>query len=709
MSDLNAIENQREANPSASDVLRAAAHQLIDDLLQNPAGRQRNFNEGGCTVEQFNRMHPPLFDGRGDPTLAEDWIQGIEEILRVLTCTEEQKVAYATFKLTGEAKRWWISQRTIREAEGTEIISWLHFKQIFLERFFPNSFCEDKAMEFATLVQGTMTVHQYAARLTELSRFATYLIPDEEKKARKFEQGLNEKLYVRVVGFQIRNFSELVDKAIVFEGTLQRNAAMHEQRKRTTPTGYQSGMDQGPWKRRYEGSSSGKRPVQRHYIRDCPMQNRSNQTFIPPPQRNEVSARGSNQRPTAPARVFALTPGEVEGRNDVITGSKVRLTPPIISAIQVGKLLRDGCQGFLACVVEAPKEELKLEQIPVVRDYPEVFPEDLSGLPPERELKIRAEDVAKTAFRTRYGHYEFLVMPFGLTNTPTVFMDLMNRVFHEFLDKFVVVFIDDILIYSKSETEHEEHLKLVLGTLRDKQLFAKLKKCEFWLDSITFLGHVVSKDGISVDPGKVEAVVNWSAPRNVHEVRSFLGLAGYYCRFIDGFSKIAVPLTALTRKNNKFEWTAKCEESFQELKQRLVSAPVLTVPTARGGFVVYSDASRLGLGCVLMQHGKVIAYASRQLKVYEKNYPTHDLELAAVIFALKLWRHYLYRLLMDLERAGIEVIASDTNAFMASLVVQPALIDRIKAAQKADSGLVKLMEGSEMGTNLIFVFPRMEF
>ncbi|XP_041020475.1 uncharacterized protein LOC121262126 [Juglans microcarpa x Juglans regia] len=197
-----------------------------------------------------------------------------------------------------------------------------------------------------------MTVHQYAARFTELSRFATYLIPDEEKKARKFEQGLNEKLYVRVVGFQIRNFSELVDKATVFERTLQRSAAMHEQRKRTTPTGYQSGMDQGPWKKRNEGSSSGKRLVQSnqqpyqcrtcnqvhsgecrkgaglcfrcgktgHYIRDCPMQNRNNQTFIPPPQRNEVSARGSNQRPTAPARVFALTPGEVEGRNDVITG-----------------------------------------------------------------------------------------------------------------------------------------------------------------------------------------------------------------------------------------------------------------------------------------------------------------------------------------------------------------------------------------------------
>ncbi|KAF5472185.1 hypothetical protein F2P56_008922 [Juglans regia] len=195
MSDLNSNENEREANLSTSEVLRAAAHQLIDDLTQNPSCCQHNFNEGGCTVEQFNRIHPPLFDGRGEPTLAEDWIQNIEEILWVLTCTDEQKVAYATFKLTGEAKRWWVFERTIREAEGTKIVSWLHFKQIFLERFFQSSVREDKAMKFTTLVQGTMTVHQYEAKFTKLSHFAAYFIPDEEKKACKFEQGLNEKLY----------------------------------------------------------------------------------------------------------------------------------------------------------------------------------------------------------------------------------------------------------------------------------------------------------------------------------------------------------------------------------------------------------------------------------------------------------------------------------------------------------------------------------
>ena len=153
-----------------------------------------------------------------------------------------------------------------------------------------------------------------------------------------------------------------------------------------------------------------------------------------------------------------------------------------------------------------------------------------------------------------------------------------------------------------------------------------------------FLGHVISKDEITVDPNKIEAVINWDRPTNVSEVRSFMGLAGYYSRFVEGFSHIAAPLTQLTRKNVKFKWKEECEKSFQELKQRLVTAPVLTIPLGIGGFVIYSDASHKGLDCVLMQNGKVVAYTSHQLKNYEKNYPTHDLELATVVFALKIWR-----------------------------------------------------------------------
>ncbi|KAL4017951.1 hypothetical protein IC575_021530 [Cucumis melo] len=256
------------------------------------------------------------------------------------------------------------------------------------------------------------------------------------------------------------------------------------------------------------------------------------------------------------------------------------------------------------------------------------------------QLRIRDGDIPKTAFRSRYGHYEFVVMSFGLTNAPAVFMDLMNRVFKDFLDSFVIVFIDDILIYSKTEAEHEEHLHQVLETLRANKLYAKFSKCEFWLRKVTLLGHVVSSEGVSVDPAKIEAVTNWPRPSTVSEIRSFLGLAGYYRRFVEDFSRIASPLTQLTRKGTPFVWSPACERSFQELKQKLVTAPVLTVPDGSGNFVIYSDASKKGLGCVLMQQGKVVAYASRQLKIHEQNYPTHDLELAAVVFALKIWRHY---------------------------------------------------------------------
>ncbi|KAM2154836.1 hypothetical protein ACFX1Q_046598 [Malus domestica] len=304
----------------------------------------------------------------------------------------------------------------------------------------------------------------------------------------------------------------------------------------------------------------------------------------------------------------------------------------VISAIRARKLLLKGCRGYLAHVVLNNVVPSSVVEVGVVRHYPNVFPDDLPGLPPDRDvefsidllpgtdpisltayrmapaelrelkiqlqelldkgfiqpssspwgapvlfvrkkdgtlrlcidnrqlnrLKIKDEDVPKTAFRTRYGHYEFLVMPFGLTNAPAAFMRLMNEVFQQYLDKFVIVFIDDILVYSKSKADHIRHLNLVLKKLREHQLYAKFSKCQFWLTEVAFLGHVVLAQGIQVDPQKIAAVENWEQPRTVTE------------------------------------------------------------------------------------HNRVIAYASRQLKNHERNYPTHDLELAAIVFALKIWRHYLY-------------------------------------------------------------------
>ncbi|GKA58978.1 putative reverse transcriptase domain-containing protein [Tanacetum coccineum] len=200
----------------------------------------------------------------------------------------------------------------------------------------------------------------------------------------------------------------------------------------------------------------------------------------------------------------------------------------------------------------------------------------------------------------------------------------------------------DILIYSKSKEDHEEHLKIILGLLKKEKLYAKFSKCDFWLDSVQFLSHVINSKGIHVDPSKIEAIKNWGAPTTPTEVRQFMGLAGYYLRFIEGFSLIAKPLTKLTQKNKKYDWGEDEEEAFQMLKKKLCSASILALPEGSEDFVVYCDASIKGFGAVLMQREKVIAYASRQLKKHEENYMTHDLELGVVVFALRLWRHYLY-------------------------------------------------------------------
>jgi hypothetical protein len=257
------------------------------------------------------------------------------------------------------------------------------------------------------------------------------------------------------------------------------------------------------------------------------------------------------------------------------------------------------------------------------------------------QMKIRPDDIPKTAFVTRYGQYEFTVVSFGLTNAPAYFMNMMNKVFMDELDKFVVVFIDDILIYSATVEEHEQHLRVVLEKLRQNQLYAKFSKCDFWLEEVAFLGHVLTAEGVAVDPAKIEAVKEWEQPHNVTDIHSFLGLAEYYRRFIENFSKIAKHMTNLLKKTNEFEWMPEYEHSFQTLKQKLTTTPVLALPNIQKDFVVYCDASRQGLGCVLMQSGRVIAYASRQLKDHEQRYPTHDLELATVVHALKIWRHYL--------------------------------------------------------------------
>ncbi|GJR57839.1 putative reverse transcriptase domain-containing protein [Tanacetum coccineum] len=326
----------------------------------------------------------------------------------------------------------------------------------------------------------------------------------------------------------------------------------------------------------------------------------------------------------------------------IVEGNKGVSRLKVISCIKARKYVERGCHLFLAHVTENKSNERRMEDVSVIRNFPEVFLEELApsvmkelsvqlqellekgfirpssspwGAPVlfvkkkdgsfrmcidyhelnkltvknrYHQLRIKKEDILITAFRTQYGHFEFQVMPFGLTNVPAVFMDLMNRVCKPYVDKFVIVFIDDILVYSKDEEEHEKHLKIVLELLKKERF------------------------GVHVDLTKIEAIKSWAAPMTP------------------------------TEKNMKYEWGKEEEEAFQMLTQKLCSAPILALPEGTKDFVVYCDASLKGYGAVLMQREKVIAYASRQLKVHEENYTTYDLELGAVVFALRLWRHYLY-------------------------------------------------------------------
>jgi hypothetical protein len=226
------------------------------------------------------------------------------------------------------------------------------------------------------------------------------------------------------------------------------------------------------------------------------------------------------------------------------------------------------------------------------------------------QVRIKGEDIHKTSFQMRYGHYDFMVVSFGLTNAPTTFMCLMNNVLIKFLDKFVLVFIDDILIYSKNRKEHEDNLRLVLQVLREHQLYAKFSKCEFFQKKIHYLGHVLSEEGVAVDPEKIRSIMEWPTPKDVLDIRSFMGLVGYYRRFIEGFSKIGCLITALQKKGTKFLWTQKCEEIFQTLKHLLTHALMLNIVDPEDDFLMCTDACKEGLEGVLMQKGSVIRYES---------------------------------------------------------------------------------------------------
>nr|GEZ47493.1 hypothetical protein [Tanacetum cinerariifolium] len=566
---------------------------------------------------------------------AENWIAHIEKLFEVLGCADEFEARLASYKFEGDAISWWKAFKQANRGEAyVATLSWKDFCwQVLLER-----------KQVANAERNIKLFRERAVRTTKGSVMGIAF-------------SLHLGIIIRRGTIRGGPMGVVMIGRTIIRGILVRGEMMVGVMTCMVVIVVRSLINR-------IGISS---TTARLGLRDCPKNGGSGS-----------KGNGNDKQLAANGKVFSLT--------------------------------RDQAANSSASIMETSSDGPSLETHPIVQDFSNVFPKELPGIPPERkveigielvlgtqpiskapyrmspielkelkeqlqelldlgfirpslhgakffskidlrsgyhQLRVKEQDIPKTAFHTRYGHYEFLVMPFGLTNALAVFMDLMNHIFHKYLDKFVIVFIDDILVYSMNKEEHEENLCIVFGTL---------------------------PNGITMDPAKVEAITKWPRPKTVTEIRSFLELAGYYRRIVGVFSRLALPLTKLMKKGE-------------------------------------NDVSKKGLGCVLMKHGKVIAYASRQLKQYEANYPTHDLELAAVelpIIRANVVADALSRksgmvanlqikpkIIRDLERMDIELHIHGTKGYWASLKIEPNLILRIKEAQKKDVELWAVLQKSE--------------
>ncbi|GJZ59789.1 putative reverse transcriptase domain-containing protein [Tanacetum coccineum] len=647
-----------------------------------------NGNRVGCSYKEFLACNPKEYDGKGGAVALTRWIEKMKYVHDMSGCSIDQKVKYTAGLFVSKALTWWNSQIHTLSREVVVSISWNDFKCMMIQEFCPSHEMQKLESELWNHAMVGAGHAAYTDRFHELARLVPHLVT--------LESGMIERyIYGALTDEAVKNgtIKKVEKRGNVGGPSKDRNGKDDNKRTRTVnafattvnpdcrsvPRNVNPVNDRNPPVRAcYEcGSTNHVRPACPRLNRvQGPGGNRPNQVVA----NNEGQGHG-NQGNQAKGRAFMLgaedvrqdpnivmASGQLVEIDKVIKGCKLEIEGHIFDI----DLIPFGHESFDVIIGERPNEKARLlmsakasdkkqEEIVVVRDFLRGVVGITQGTPRQRfhstkfialgsvdlrtgyhQLRVHEDDIPKTAFRTRYGHFEFTVMPFGLTNAPTIFMDLKNRVCRPYLYKFAIVFIDDILIYSKTQKAHVEHLRLVLELLKNEKLYAKFSRCEFWLREVQFLRHVINGNGIHVDPSKIEAVNNWKAPRTPTEVCSFLGLARYYRRFIENFSKIAKSLTILTQKSKTFNWGEEQEYAFQTLKDKLRNAPILALPDVSEDFVVYCDASGIGLGCVLMQIGKVIAYASRQLKIHENNHTTHDLKLGAVVFALKIWRHYLY-------------------------------------------------------------------
>ncbi|GJX90275.1 putative reverse transcriptase domain-containing protein [Tanacetum coccineum] len=575
-----------------------------------------------CSYKEFMSCQPINFKGTEGAVGLIHWFERTKLVFSCSNCTEDCKVKLAT--------------------EEAYKITWVEFKKLLIKKYCPRTEVQKMEDKFHHLTVKGNDLKAYVRRFQELATLCLTMVPDSEKMMEVFIGGLPRSIEGNVTAFKPQTLEEAINIA-------QR---LMDQCRKTTNNNAKGRAYMLRDRNAHQDPNvvTGMFLLNQHLAKVL-FNSGADKSFV------SISLASMLNIPPITIDTFyniEMADGNLVSTNTVIQGAiltllnqpfKIDLMPIKLCSFDVvigmdwlskyhariicgEKVVHIPINGktLIIRVIEKKSNKKRLKDIPVVREFPKVFPEDLPGLPLIRQiavlseqvlrlgellsylskrkmdlskclsvyskidlrsgyhrLRVSDEDIPKTAFRTRYKHYEFQAMPFGLTNAPAVFMDLINRVCKPYLDKFVIVFIDDILIYSRNKEEHANHLRIILELLKKEKLYAKFSKCDLWIHIVQFLGHLIDSQGLHVDPAKIEVVKNWTSPTTPIEIRQFLGLA-----------------------------------------------------EGNDDFVIYCDASHQGLGAVLMKRDKVIAYASQQLKPNEENYTTHDLELGAVVFALKI-------------------------------------------------------------------------
>ncbi|GJU89410.1 putative reverse transcriptase domain-containing protein [Tanacetum coccineum] len=634
----------------------------FEELVTRRVAEEIEAREAARTLEPLNENGMKLKREQGKGKWRKlKWLERVH--FQVLL--EVQPHNFSGTEGVDSALTWWNSHKRTIGVEAAYAMNWVELMKLMTEVYCPRNEIQKMETELWNLTVKGNDLTAYTQRFQELILLCTRMVPEEEDRLKARLQDAiriaNQLMDKKVQGYAARS----AENKRRMESNLRDNRGQQPPFKRQNTSGQNVAESLYGWNNKrkemlghYPTAISAGCHHEGHFRKDCPKmrnQNRGNQT------RNKNGNKTGNQTGgnETTARAYAIGGGGTNPDSNVVTGLlghpfDIDLMPVelgsfdviigdscdsgsklnIISCMKTKKYIEKGCQVYLAQVTskkaEDKSEERRLEDVPIVREFPKVFPKDFPGLPPARQVEFQIDLVSGAAPVAR--------APYRLA--PAEMQELSTQLQELSTEGFIRPSSSP---WGSTSFDCQEE-RWFYPDIREEDISKTAFRNSYghYSSQVQFLGHVIDSEGIHVDPAKIEAIKDWASPKTPTEIRQFLGLAGYYRRFIEGFSKIARPMTKLTQKSVKFEWGEKAEAAFQLLKQKLCSAPILALPEGSENFVVYCDASHKGLGAVLMQREKVIAYASRQLKVHEKNYTTHDLELGAVVFALKMWRHYLY-------------------------------------------------------------------